>query len=199
MYVQRLLNTDGLIGNNISKSLSVGAEIPFILAGIETVDASANYSQTPGHFAGRGFYGTMKIFINTNGYVDNQLIVFDFYMIHGIVLGITWGALALLQIAAARWLKMYHKASMWVHRISGFIIFLATFIMAMLTFKNDDWEIKSGYHPAIGLTIVITMSLLTIGGITARTVLEKSKWNTILALRIKLGHKIFGLLVIFLA
>ena len=43
MYVQRLLNTDGLVGNNISKSLSVGAEIPFILAGIEKVDASANY------------------------------------------------------------------------------------------------------------------------------------------------------------
>ena len=71
--------------------------------------------------------------------------------------------------------------------------------MAMLTFKKDDWELKPGYHPAMGLTIVISMSLLTIGGITARLTLEKSKWNTILALRIKLGHKIFGCLVIFLA
>lgn len=51
----------------------------------------------------------------------------------------------------------------------------------------------------MGLTIVISMSLLTIGGITARMILEKSKWNTVLAMRIKLGHKIFGCLVIFLA
>jgi len=135
MYVQRLLITDGLVGNELSKSLQAGAEIPFIYAGLEKVDASSNYTDTPGHYGGNGFYGSMKIFINSNGYVDNQLIVFDFYMIHGIVLGITWGALALLQIAAARWLKMYHKASMWVHRISGFIIFLSTFTMAMLTFK----------------------------------------------------------------
>jgi hypothetical protein len=68
------------------------------------------------------------------GYV-NQLGVFDLYIVHGIVFGVSWGALALLQIAAARWLKMYHKVSMWAHRISGFIIFLATFTMAMLTFK----------------------------------------------------------------
>jgi hypothetical protein len=71
--------------------------------------------------------------------------------------------------------------------------------MAMFTFKQDEWEIKPGYHPAMGLTIVITMSLLTIGGITARMILEKSRWNTVLALRIKLGHKLFGCVVMFLA
>jgi hypothetical protein len=43
------------------------------------------------------------------------------------------------------------------------------------------------------------MSALTIGGITARTVLERMRWNTALALKIKLGHKLFGLLVIFIA
>jgi|LauGreDrversion4_2_1035121.scaffolds.fasta_scaffold224039_2 hypothetical protein len=140
----------------------------------------------------------MQIKIETTGYV-NELNVFDLYVVHGIVFATCWGLLALLQIAAARWLKMYHKVSMWIHRISGFVIFLATFIMAMFTFKQDDWEIKSGYHPAMGLTIVITMSLLTIGGITARLFLEKSRWNTVMALRIKLGHKLFGALVIFLA
>ena len=129
----------------------------------------------------------------------NQLGVFDFYLIHGLILGVTWSALALLQIAAARWLKMYHKASMWAHRISGFLVFLTTFTMAMLTLNHDGWELEDGLHNAMGLTILITMSLLTIGGITARIILERSKWNTVLALRIKLGHKVFGWVVIFLA
>jgi hypothetical protein len=43
------------------------------------------------------------------------------------------------------------------------------------------------------------MTALTVGGITARTVLERLKWNTALALKIKLGHKLFGLLVIFIS
>jgi hypothetical protein len=94
---------------------------------------------------------------------------------------------------------MYHKVSMWTHRISGFLIFLASFTMAMFTFNQDEWELKPGYHPAMGLTIVVTMSLLTIGGITSRLLLEKSKWKTVTALRVKMGHKLFGWLVIFLA
>lgn len=51
----------------------------------------------------------------------------------------------------------------------------------------------------MGLTIVVTMSLLTIGGITARMFLEKSRWNSVMALRIKLGHKLFGAVVMLLA
>ena len=129
-----ILNTEGLDGNNISKSLSVGVEISTIHAGLEKLDAAVDYTKTPYHAGGNGFFGFIKIQIMNNGYV-NQLEVFDLYIVHGIVFGVTWGALALLQIAAARWLKMYHKVSMWAHRISGFIIFLATLTMAMLTFK----------------------------------------------------------------
>lgn len=43
------------------------------------------------------------------------------------------------------------------------------------------------------------MSALTIGGITSRLLLEKSKWNTALVLRIKMGHKLFGYLVILVS
>jgi hypothetical protein len=88
---------------------------------------------------------------------------------------------------------------MWAHRITGFFIFLATFTMAMVTFNNKGWNLNPGLHAAFGLTIVITMSLLTIGGITSRLFLEKSKWNTMFTLRVKLGHKVLGLLVIFIA
>lgn len=109
-----------------------------------------------------------------------------------------WSLLALVQIAAARWLKMYHKASMFVHRLTGFLIFLATFIMAMITYRSNDWEARPGAHPALGTTLVVIMTLLTIGGITASTILERTKWNTVLALRIKHGHGLFGYLVMII-
>jgi hypothetical protein len=43
------------------------------------------------------------------------------------------------------------------------------------------------------------MSALTIGGITARMLLEKTIWNSVLAIRIKIGHKLFGYLVILVS
>jgi len=94
---------------------------------------------------------------------------------------------------------MYVRVSMWTHRISGFLIFLATFIMAMFTFNRNNWNLADGLHPALGLTMVCCVSALTIGGITARMLLEKTTWNTTLALRIKMGHKLFGYLVLFVS
>ena len=134
MYVQRLINTEGYPANNISQTLKVGEPIDFLYAGIIKVDAIDDYTKIAPHAFGNGFDGYMQIRIETTGYV-NELNVFDLYVIHGIVFAVIWGLLALLQIAAARWLKMYHRISMWVHRISGFLIFLGTFIMAMITIK----------------------------------------------------------------
>jgi hypothetical protein len=43
------------------------------------------------------------------------------------------------------------------------------------------------------------MSLITIGGIISRKILHSFRWNTTLALNIKLGHKLFGYLSLLLA
>ena len=43
------------------------------------------------------------------------------------------------------------------------------------------------------------MSIITIGGIVSSKVLQSSRWNTTLALNIKLGHKLFGYLTLLLA
>jgi hypothetical protein len=95
MYVRRLLDTEGKTANNISQTLKVGEPIDFIYAGLEKVDAEDIYSNTPGHYAGNGFYGRMQLKIETTGYV-NQLNVFDLYVVHGIVFAVCWGLLALL-------------------------------------------------------------------------------------------------------
>ena len=156
-----------------------------------------DYNAVYGHPRG-GFSAKFQMRIEANGYV-NQINVFDLYVLHGIVLSVSWGLLALLQLSSSRYLKMYVGVSMWTHRISGFLIFLATFTIAMLTFKQDEWELKPGLHPALGLTVVCCMSALTIGGIVARMLLEKTTWNTVLAVRIKMGHKLFGYLVLLVS
>jgi hypothetical protein len=44
MVVHRVIDTNGLKGSNISQSLTVGEDIPFITAGLETKDTSDDYS-----------------------------------------------------------------------------------------------------------------------------------------------------------
>ena len=98
-----------------------------------------------------------------------------------------------------RYLKVYWKASIWLHRISGIIIWGSTVTMAFITIAKDEWEIKKGLHPAIGLAVFIAVTLPSIGGIFARYQLESARWKTSLILKMKIGHKLFAALVIVLA
>ncbi len=157
----------------------------------------ADYNAIVGHPKG-GFVTRFKITIDTDGSINN-IKVFDFYLLHGIILSVSWGLLALLQLSSSRYLKMYVSVSMWTHRISGFLIFLATLVIALLTFNRNNWKLDDGLHPALGLTVVCCVSALTIGGIVARMLLEKTTWNTQLAVRIKMGHKLFGYLVLLVS
>jgi hypothetical protein len=43
------------------------------------------------------------------------------------------------------------------------------------------------------------MSMITIGGIISRKILHSTRWNTILALNIKTGHKLSGYVSLLLA
>jgi hypothetical protein len=54
-----------------------------------------DYNKTIYHAGGNGFYGFMGIRIEQNGYV-NRVDLFDLYVLHGIVLSVCWGLLALL-------------------------------------------------------------------------------------------------------
>ena len=104
-----------------------------LVAGLETMPTNESYNSILSHLGGKGFTAKMSIRIESNGYIN--VAGFDFYIIHAIVLSATWGLLALLQLSSSRYLKMYVSVSLWTHRISGFLIFLATMTIALLTFK----------------------------------------------------------------
>jgi hypothetical protein len=114
-------------------------------------------------------------------------------------MSVSWGLLALLQFSSSRYLKMYVSVSMWAHRISGVLILLATLVIGLWTLGRSSWKLDSGLHQALGLTVICCVGALALGGFIARMLLEKTTWNTVLALRIKMGHKLFGYLVLLVS
>jgi hypothetical protein len=90
------------------------------------------------------------------------------------VLSVSWGLLALLQLASSRYLKMYVSVSMWAHRISGVLILVATLTIGLWTLGRSNWKLESGLHQALGLTIICCVGALSLGGIIARMMLEKT-------------------------
>jgi hypothetical protein len=96
-------------------------------------------------------------------------------------------------------MKVFWSAAIWVHRLSGLFIWLATFTMALLAFNQDNWQLKEGFHPALGLAILCMVTLPIIGGVIAKMASERSRWNTLLYLRLKRGHRLMGYVLLVLA
>lgn len=88
---------------------------------------------------------------------------------------------------------------MWLHRISAMLIWATTMIMALWVISKNNWTLGSGLHPAFGLSMLICVSLPIFGGIFARYTSENSRWNTAKTLKMKIGHKVLGYLVLFTA
>ena len=60
--------------------------------------------------------------------VTGQLAI----QIHGWALWAAWGILGLVQIASNRYLKVFWKVHMWIHRIGGTLIFLITIALSIV-------------------------------------------------------------------
>ena len=116
-----------------------------IVAGIETMAMTSDYKKTPDHTKGRGFDTSLSFIIEPDGTVKLGSGT-DFWFLHGLVLGITWSVFSFIQVLSNRYLKMYPSLSSILHRGSGFIIFLSTFIMMMFTYNNEKWKQKKDLH-----------------------------------------------------
>ena len=78
-------------------------------------------------------HGSLSIMIRGDGaIVLSNADVFDFYKFHGFMMWAAWGVFGLVQLATNRYFKIYWRYVMWIHRISGTLILLITWIVAML-------------------------------------------------------------------
>ena len=114
---------------------------------------------------------------------------------------IAWWYLALLQIVTQRYLKPFWYLNIWIHILSGSAMVFLTFFFVLYMYKLKDGYVKdSKYpHPLIGTTIMSLCGFLIIGGVFAKVVKNKIKWNSRLILNIKLGHKLLAWTLILLA
>ncbi len=93
--VQRLLNTNGVQGSDVSYNIVPGVNIDMIVAGVETMAMTSDYGKTPSHTEGRGFEGTLNFIIEADGTIKTSSSS-NFWLIHGLILGISWTVLALI-------------------------------------------------------------------------------------------------------
>lgn len=77
---------------------------------------------------------------------------------------------------------------MWIHRISGLLIFVLTFIIGIWGIKETGWQIKNQLHPILGFIVLCTVGFVVIAGIITKMMLEKMTWKTKFLLKIKMGH-----------
>ena len=151
------------------------------------------------HKDGHGYW---NIQINNDGTVTEIIVTpFNFHKFHGFMMWAAWGIFGLIQLATNRYLKVYWRYVMWVHRISGTIILLITFIIGILAIKNAGWTIDAGIHQALGLITLIFVLLIVLGGVFNRSMMQRVRWNTKKVLTIKTGHKVryFAFITFFIS
>lgn len=115
------------------------------------------------------------------------------------ILWAAWGLLGFLQIASSRYLKVYWKCSMLLHRISGVFIVVMTIALSIVAFKAASWQLQSGIHVVLGAIALFVCGLLAIGGFVARWAMESVKWNTQRMLWIRFAHRALGYIVLAVA
>jgi succinate dehydrogenase/fumarate reductase cytochrome b subunit len=69
-------------------------------------------------------------------------------------------------------MKVFWKVNMWIHRISGFLIFAATITLSGLLFKDKDYEIEDNLHSIIGVVILAIVILISMFGIFTKSKME---------------------------
>ena len=79
---------------------------------------------------------------------------------------------------------------MWVHRISGSIIWLITLIMGLIAVKKAGWEVENSLHTIIGFIVTVVVTFIVLGGVFTRIMMNRLRWKTHLILKIKLGHRV---------
>ena len=132
--------------------------------------STANSTGLSYHHSNRGYF---SILINSFGDVISADEGFDFFKFHGCMMWVAWCLLGLIQISSNRYMKVYWKYSMWIHRVGGAIILLITLIIGGIAINKLGGEIELGWHTTLGFIVFLLVSLLVFGGVGTRIMLRR--------------------------
>lgn len=84
---------------------------------------------------------------------------------------------------------------MWMHRISGALITLATLIYGIVGYVKL-MKVKDDVHAPMGIAVTATVTLLAISGVMARSRLNRAEENQSRILCFKLIHKVLAYIML---
>lgn len=121
---------------------------------------------------------------------------YDFYY-HGLYMWLCWSFVAAIQVSSNRYFKAeWLGIHMWIHRICGTIVMVATLYHGISAWKTVGWNIIKNMHSIFVFPILFLVFFVAIGGVFTRSRLRRNIWNTSQALKIKKIHKAFAYFVI---
>lgn len=134
---------------------------------------------------GRGFF-TLQV--HSNGEITAGALKHSFYYYHGWLLWAAWGLFGFIQILSNRYLKRFWWLHMWIHRVSGVVILVLTYVYCLLALKQNEWKIGNKYHEVAGFIVMIVTAVIVIGGVFTRSMMNRLRWKTSKIIAIKLTH-----------
>ena len=122
---------------------------------------------------------------------------YDFFY-HGLYMWFAWTFFAVLQVSSNRYFKAeWLGVNMWIHRIVGTFIMIATLYHGINAWKTVGWNIIKNLHSIFVFPILFSIFFIAMGGVFTRSRLRRSVWSTAQALRIKRAHKSFAYFIIY--
>jgi hypothetical protein len=80
---------------------------------------------------------------------------------------------------------------MWIHRVSGFLIFAITITFASILINLTGASTRpDNPHAIIGIIILALVIAITLFGVFTRSRMNRLRWKTVLILRVKNMHKV---------
>lgn len=102
--------------------------------------------------------------------------VTSFFFKHGMMMYFAWGILSLFMIVSARYLRVFYKVRMWIHRIFGTIIVILTVFTTVLIYIKEHPQSSEGigyYHRHFAIYLCISSVVQALGGVINRIILRR--------------------------
>eukprot|EP00347_Sterkiella_histriomuscorum_P018114 403346733 len=181
IVVQRPLNT----GDNLDKVVTLG----------QNLDICWAYATRTWSVVQHENRGSFLLALQTDGtvtYLGDTTTRDSQGKIHGWLLWAAWTVLGFIQIVSNRYLKVFWKVHLWVHRLAGTAILVITIVMSIIGIKRMDWKLKDEPHFILGLIVFFGITFLSVGGIITKSTMNRLKWKTHTILTLKFIHKSYG-------
>lgn len=123
-----------------------------------------------------------------------------FYKMHGILFYVSWSIMTFALLVSGRYIKHLYNFRMIIHTAIGLLLAANTTILVILSltsFNKGTYDYKA--HKPIGIAVMVASIIQCFGGFSLKRFMATLVYNTKFTRKAKLGHQIFGLLLIILS